>query len=302
MLSEKAKVTLRKLVKGKIFFNEPMRNHTSLRIGGPADVLIIPKDELDLKEAITFVCRKHVQIAIIGFGTKLLVSDYGFSGAVIKIGNCLSDITISGSEVNVGAGCLLPHLSWHVGGFGLSGLEFAVGIPGTVGGAIVMNAGAHGRSLSDVITSVKAMNSNCETEDYSKEELGFGYRQSLFQRKRMIVLSARLNLRSANPEKILKRMHKHIEWRKNNQPLDLPNAGSIFKNPQGLIAGKLIAEAGLSGLIVGGAQVSEKRGNFIVNLGNATAADVLNLIGWIQNRIYEKYNIQLELEIQLLGF
>ena len=301
MITEQPRKTLTKLIKRKILFDEPMKNHTSLRIGGPADALIIPRNEYDLKNLINFHKQTDIPLTVIGNGTKLLVSDEGIDGIVVKISGCFNNVTVSGSRVKAGAGHSLANLSRLVADHGLSGLEFAVGIPGTVGGGVVMNAGAHGSMMSDVVTSATVMNFEGEISKYSKSDINFGYRQSKFQNNHSTVLSVEMNLRKNNAEKIRKKMYEYIQWRKKNQPLDLPNAGSIFKNPKDTSAGKLIDMAGLKGMMVGGAKISEKRANFILNLGNATAQDVLSLMNAVQKRILEKYGFKLEPEIRIIG-
>lgn len=303
MLSEPIKNLLKNRIKGKILFDEPMRNHTSLRIGGPAEALIIPNNELDLKRLLNIANNNNINVTIIGVGTKLLVSDNGIKGIVVKINNnSFNDLSITGNVVKVGAGYSVSQLSRILAEQGLSGLEFAVGIPGTVGGGVVMNAGAHGYSMSNVITSVATIDFLGEEKIYSKEESLFGYRKSVFQNSPIIVVSACMTLNPDHSEVVSKRIQDYLGWRANNQPLDLPNAGSIFKNPPGLITGKLIAEAGLGGTTIGGAKISEKRGNFIINLGNASASDVKDLIDLIKTTINKKYKVKLEYEIRLVGF
>lgn len=301
MLSEQTKRDLIGFVKGKILFDEPMKNHTSFRIGGPADALVIPKDEVDLKNLLTFINKNAVALTVIGNGTKLLVGDKGVEGIIVKVRNCFDDITISGFKVKVGAGYLLAKLSALAADYGLSGLEFAIGIPGTVGGGVVMNAGAHGSTMSDVVTSARAISLEGQLEKYSKNNLEFRHRRSRFQDNKEIVLSVEMKLKKDKVEEIKKKMYECIEWRKKNQPLNLPNAGSIFKNPMHIPAGKLIDMAGLKGMRIGNAKISEKHANFIVNLGNATANDVLRLIDTAQKTVLRKYSVKLKLEIRIIG-
>ena len=301
MLSEETKRNLIRFVKGKILFDEPMKNHTSFCIGGPADALVIPKDEVDLKNLLNFVKKNDVTLTVIGNGTKLLVSDKGIDGITVKVSGCFNDITISGPRVKAGAGYSLAKLSTLAADYGLSGLEFAIGIPGTVGGGIIMNAGAHESMMSDVVTSVTAMSLEGQLKKYSKNNLEFGYRKSRLQNNKEIVLSVEMKLKKDKVEKIKKKMHEYIEWRKKNQPLNLPNAGSIFKNPIHIPAGKLIDMAGFKGMRMGDAKISEKRANFIVNLGKATAHDVLNLMNIVQKGVLEKHRINLEPEIRIIG-
>ena len=309
MLSEQTKRNLIRLVKGKILFDELMKNHTSLHIGGPADALIIPKDENDLKNLLRFINKNNIPLTVIGNGTKLLVSDKGVNGILVKISGCFDNVTISEFRIKVGAGYSLANLSKLVAGNCLSGLEFAVGIPGTVGGAVVMNAGAHGYAMSGIITGVTVMNIKGRLQKYSKNDLEFGYRRSKLQNGKTIVLSVEMKLENGDVEKIKKRMYEFMEWRKKNQPsylredgnLNVPSAGSIFKNPKNASAGKLIDMAGFKGMKLGDAKISEKRANFIVNLRNATAYDVLSLMNIVQKGILEKYDIELELEIRFIG-
>lgn len=301
MISEEARKTLMQLVKGEILFDEPMKNHTSFRIGGPVEALIIPRNEYDLKNLLNFRKKNGIPLTVIGNGTKLLVSDEGIDGITVKISGCFDNVSICGTKVKVGGGHSLANLSRLVADHGLSGLEFAVGIPGTVGGGVVMNAGAHGAMMKDVLTNVIVMNYEGEIRKYSKSDIDFGYRESKFQNNNMIVLSVQMNLVKNDAEEILKRMHEHIQWRKKTQPLDLPNAGSAFKNPTGLSAGKLIDMAGLKGMIVGDAKISEKHANFIVNIGNATARDVRGLMNMVQKEVFRKFGIMLEPEIKILG-
>lgn len=219
LLSSQTKRNLVRYVKGMILFDEPMKNHTSFRIGGPADALVIPKDEIDLKNLLRFVNKNGVTLTVMGNGTKLLVSDEGVNGITIKLSGCFNDILVSKPKVKAGAGYSLANLSAIAANCGLSGLEFAIRIPGTVGGGIVMNAGAHGSMISDVVTSVTAMHPAGQLKKYSKDNLEFGYRQSIFQSNNEIVLSVEMKLKNDKVEEIEKKMHECIEWRKENQPL-----------------------------------------------------------------------------------
>lgn len=301
MFSKQIKEDLANLVKGIVLFDEPMKRHTSFRIGGPAEIFIEPKDENDLRNILIFVRENDIPINIIGNGTNLLISDNGVKGVVIKMSGCFNDVTINGETVAVGAGFPLPKLSRLVADRGLSGLEFAVGIPGTVGGAVMMNAGAHGSAMSDVVTKVRVMNFEEEISELSKKDLKFGQRKSELQKHDVIVINAEIELKKGDPEEIKKKMAKYLQWRKDNQPLDMPNAGSIFKNPPDDYAGRLIDLSGCKGLRIGGAQVSKKHANFIVNLGNAKADDIMALINIVHQRVKETFDIDLELEIKIIG-
>lgn len=295
------KQELKKIVKGVVLFGEPMKKHTSFCIGGPAVIFIIPADKNDLNNILNFANSNNIQINIIGNGTNLLVSDDGVAGITIKISSCFDDVIVSGQKIVVGAGYSLSELSKLVANYGLSGLEFAVGIPGTVGGAVVMNAGAHGGAMADVVTKVLTMNFEGKTNELSKDNLVFGYRKSKLQNDDAIVLEVEMELKKGDTAEIKKRMVKYLEWRKKNQPINIPNAGSIFKNPKNDYAGRLIDIAGCKGIRIGDAQVSELKANFIVNRGNASAKDVLTLIERVSNIVKLKCGIKLESEVKIIG-
>lgn len=301
MISAKLKKDITALIKGRILWNEPMKKHTSIRIGGPAEVLIIPQDESELRRILLFADKALIPVTIMGNGTKLLVGDDGIPGIIVKITEGFDTVRISGDQVWAEAGCSLPRLSKLVAEEGLSGLEFSIGIPGTVGAAIIMNAGAHGHEIGDVVTSVNVIRLNGEILKISTKELKFGYRESILQTSTSIVLSVELSLVSGDSLEIKDTMTEYLRWRRENQPQDLPNAGSIFKNPPGLVAGKLIDEAGLKGMIIGGAKISEKRANFFQNMGNATASDILKLMKLSQEKVFDKYGVELKPEIRVIG-
>lgn len=301
MMTEQIKKTIKKMIKGKVFLNEPMKKHTSLCIGGPADILIIPQDKNDIINIITLAKEKDIQTIVIGNGTKLLVSDEGVNGIVIKLSGCFDDVSISGTKVEVGAGYSLARLSRSVANQCLSGLEFAVDIPGTVGGGVAMNAGAFGSTLSDVVTYVLSMSTEGILKKNQKDDMQFGLRKSIFQHNNEIILSAEINLRNNDKYIIKEKMNEYTKKRNNSQPLNLPNAGCIFKNPLKIAAGKLIDMAGLKGMHIGDAKISEKHANFIVNMGNASAKDVFLLMNYVQEKIFEEYNIQLEPELKIIG-
>jgi len=292
---------LENLVSGTVKFNEPLKYHTSFRIGGPADVFIMPKDEEDLRNAVILSNKYKVPLQIIGNGTKILVLDRGIRGIVVKISDVLDEVRFIGESVLAGSGMFISRLSKLTSEKELSGLEFAIGIPGTVGGAVVMNAGAHGHSVGSVVTSVTVMNLKGEKRMLLRKDLEFNYRQSILQENQEIVLNVRFELRKEESNHIRRKIEKFVQWRKNTQPLDLPNAGSVFKNPEGDYAGRLIEAAGLKGARIGGAQVSTRHANFIVNLGNAKAEDVLALIQLIKQEVSKKFGIDLIPEVRILG-
>jgi UDP-N-acetylmuramate dehydrogenase len=281
--------------------DEPMKNHTSFRIGGPADLMVLPSEIEHIRHTLK-VCQKwNVPFMVMGNGSNLLVRDKGIRGVVIKIANTFNSVWVEGCFIRAQSGALLSVLSKKALETELKGLEFASGIPGTLGGAIVMNAGAYGGEMKDVVDWVKVMDHQGNEFCLSNAELEFGYRTSLVQKKGLIVLEAGLVLSPGNFEEIRAVMADLTRKRQEKQPLSLPSAGSVFKRPPGYFAGKLIEDAGLKGFRIGDAQVSEKHAGFIVNLGNATAKDVLALIELIQQRVMEKYGVELKPEIKVVG-
>jgi UDP-N-acetylmuramate dehydrogenase len=292
---------LRKIVKGKLRFKEPMKHHTSLQTGGQADVLFIPEDTNDVSRVIEYANKRNIPLHIVGNGTKLLVSDQGIQGIIIKIANTLDDLNVLGERIIAEAGTPLAKTVAIATKLGLCGLEFAAGIPGTVGGAIVMNAGTYLGSMSDVVSNVTAFDSSGLLHVLTNKECGFDYRKSVFQQNNMIVLKAELSLRRGKPEEIRRNIDELMKKRKQSQPLDKPNAGCTFRNPDGVSAGKLIADVGLKGVRIGDAQISKVHANFIINLGNAKANDVLTLIKMAQKRVKGKHELQLIPEIRIIG-
>ena len=268
----------------KIFCEEPMSRHTTFRIGGPADYYIQP-DVRQLSEVLRLADREQIPVTIIGNGSNLLVGDGGIRGVVIEIGRAMDDIRCEGQEITVGGGTLLSRLSNFAAEQGLSGLEFAAGIPGNVGGAVVMNAGAYGGEIKDVLVSVKVMDRQGGQKVLSADELELGYRHSRLMDTEEIVIGAVFRLKSDNPQTIRSVMADLRERRMEKQPLEYPSAGSTFKRPEGYFAGKLIQDAGLRGYQVGGARVSDKHCGFVVNCGGATAADVQQLIAEVQKQV-----------------
>jgi len=292
---------LREIVKGKLRFKEPMKYHTSLQTGGQADVLFIPENTNDVSRVIEYANKRNIPLHVVGNGTKLLVSDQGIRGIVIKIANTLDDLNVLGERIVDEAGAPLAKAVAIATKLGLCGLEFAAGIPGTVGGAIVMNAGTYLGSMSDVVSNVTAIDSSGTLHVLTNKECGFDYRKSIFQQNNMIVLKAELSLRKGKPEEIKRKIDELMKKRKQSQPLDKPNAGCTFRNPNGVSAGKLIQDVGLKGARIGDAQISKVHANFIINLGNAKANDILALIKMARLRVKAKYGLQLILEIRIIG-
>ncbi len=285
--------------KGNIMISEPLNKYTTIKIGGPADYFVEPLDREDLINLIKYLNEINYPKVIIGTGSNILISDSGFRGCVINLEHGFNKIKVEDTSVYAEAGVKLSKLVDVCLENSLIGIETLAGIPGTLGGAIVMNAGAYGTEISNYITSVEVLVGE-KIKKLTKLECGFGYRKSNLEKT--IIISANFILPEGDKEKAKERRREFLKKRKESQPVDLPNAGSIFKNPQGMFAGKLIEDAGLKGLIIGGAKVSEKHGNFIVNFNNATSDDVINLINVIQKEVYKKFGIKLELEIKLLGF
>lgn len=289
------------LTKDRIRQNEPMKNHTTFRVGGPADIFLTPSAE-ELP-AVLSVCREeHVPVTVIGNGSNLLVGDQGIRGVVICIGFGMRGIRVDGEKIFLEAGVTLAAAAQQAAKAGLTGLEFASGIPGTFGGAIVMNAGAYGGEMKDVIVSVRVISEDGEILTLSKEELDLSYRHSVIPERGYLVIDGELLLtREKDPDQITERMEELKKKRIEKQPLEYPSAGSTFKRPEGYFAGKLIMDTGLRGFSVGGAKVSEKHCGFVVNTGKASATDVADVIAEVQEKVKNKFGVSLEREIIYLG-
>jgi UDP-N-acetylmuramate dehydrogenase len=284
----------------EIFLDEPMKNHTTFRIGGNAEYLITP-DRQQLKEVLLLAKTEHIPITVIGNGSNLLVRDAGICGLVIEIGKAMSNIRREGNTLTAEAGVLLSRLSAAAAKEGLSGLEFASGIPGSLGGAVVMNAGAYGGEMKQVLLWAKVLTADGEEKVLSCEELDLSYRHSCIPENAYIVTEAAVELSPKPSEEILARMEELKKQRIEKQPLEYPSAGSTFKRPEGYFAGKLISDAGLRGYRVGGAQVSEKHCGFVVNAGGATAADVEQLMRNVSDKVREQFSVELEPEVKIIG-
>ena len=289
------------LTKDRIRQNEPMKNHTTFRVGGPADMFLTPSAE-ELP-AVLSVCREEqMPVTVIGNGSNLLVGDQGIRGVVICIGFGMRGIRVDGEKIFLEAGVTLAAAAQQAAKAGLTGLEFASGIPGTFGGAVVMNAGAYGGEMKDVIVSVRVISEDGEILTLSKEELDLSYRHSVIPERGYLVIDGELLLtREKDPDQITERMEELKKKRIEKQPLEYPSAGSTFKRPEGYFAGKLIMDAGLRGFSVGGAAVSEKHCGFVINKGNATAADICALMDEVTRIVKEKYAVTLEPEVKKVG-
>lgn len=281
--------------------NEPMKQHTSFKVGGPADLFFEPGDVEELRRTMRFVREHKLPYYIIGNGTNLLVGDKGIRGAVIKVGESFDNIQIHDDEVIAECGVLLSTLSKAVARQNLTGLEFASGIPGYLGGALAMNAGAYGGEMKDVVQWVEVLDEDLNIQRYTNSEMEFRYRGSIVEPRGLIVIRCGLKFQKGDPEQISATMADLNQKRKTKQPLHLPSAGSTFKRPEGYFAGKLIEDAGLRGFSIGGAQVSELHCGFVVNIGDATAKDVLDLIRHVQATVYDKFQVKLETEVKILG-
>lgn len=286
---------------GQVWENEMMKKHTTFRIGGPADIFAVPRKEEEICQVVNICRERQVPLYIMGNGSNLLVADAGIRGVVMQLFKNYGEVTVEGTEMTAQSGILLSTLAKKALACGLTGLEFASGIPGTLGGAAVMNAGAYGGEMKDVLREVRVLTREGEILTLGAGELELGYRTSILARKNYIVLQVKLQLEQGDPEQIRQRMEELKEKRVSKQPLDLPSAGSTFKRPEGYFAGKLIMDAGLRGFSCGGAEVSEKHCGFVVNKGDATAEDVRRLISQIRQIVQEKYGVTLEPEIKMVG-
>ena len=279
--------------------NEPMSAHCAFRIGGPADLFAEPATEAEVQALLTFLRARGICPAFVGNGSNLLVHDAGIRGVVVHIGPALGDIRREGETLRAGAGVTLARLAVYAREQGLSGLEFAHGIPGSLGGAVMMNAGAYGGEMAQVVSAVRYLDANGEIAETADAE--FAYRHSRFARGGELILGAAVSLHPDDPGKIHERMQELWKKRSASQPLDQPSAGSTFKRPAGGYAAAMIDEAGCKGLSVGGAQVSEKHAGFIVNTGGASCADVLALMAQVTDAVYRRFGVTLEPEVRVIG-
>lgn len=303
MISEAVIQSLKKYVpEENICLQEPMAGHTTFRIGGPADCLLELENEEQLVRIQSYLNRVEVPFFILGNGSNLLVSDEGYRGVVIRIGHKMSEIKADGCILTVQAGATMAQAARAALEHGLTGLEFAAGIPGTVGGGVVMNAGAYDGEMSQVVTQVNVINVNGDLMELDNQTMEFGYRTSSIRRNSFIVTKVVFRLEQGNREEIKAKMEELAARRREKQPLEYPSAGSTFKRPVGYYAGKLIMEAGLRGYQCGGARVSDKHCGFVINTGTATALDVRDVIEEVQERVKERFNVDLEPEILFLGF
>ena len=288
--------------KDKVKYNEKMSKYTTMRVGGPCDCIVFPDEISKIKEVIDFCKNENITFFVIGNGSNLLVKDEGIHGVVIKLGHRFGKIEIDGEYILAYAGATMPTLSQLAKKNSLKGLEFACGIPGTIGGGVKMNAGAYGSQISDILYEVTYMDEREEIKTIKNKDCSFGYRKSIFTiNPNYVILSAKFKLERGNIDEIENKMKEHSLARKTKQPLEYPNFGSVFKRPEGYFVGKLVDDAGLRGYKIGGAQVSTKHTGFIVNVDNATCKDVLDLIGYVQTTVYNKFNVKLTPEVIIIG-
>ncbi|HJJ14908.1 MAG TPA: UDP-N-acetylmuramate dehydrogenase [Clostridiaceae bacterium] len=289
--------------KEKIKYNEPMAKHTSFKIGGPAQCFINAESVEEIKQICKVASKNDINLTIIGNGSNLLVTDNGINGIVVKVNIKKFELEFSNDDVSliVGAGNKLGEIAQKLLRNEITGFEFAAGIPGTIGGAVRMNAGAYGKEMKDIVETVKCMDYDGNIYEKSNKDLEFEYRKSMFAKNKFIILEAKLKLQKGNAQYIKDKMLEFEQSRKQKQPLEFPSAGSTFKRGTDFITAKLIDDAGLKGYRVGGAMVSTKHAGFVVNENNATAQDVLNLVKHIKQEVYKKFNKKIELEIQVIG-
>lgn len=284
-----------------ILLNEPMCKHTTFRVGGEAQCLVRISESGQLEKLIPYLKKVEIPYFILGNGSNLLVGDKGYEGVILQIGSRMSNISAEGNCIRAGAGALLSQIARYAQERSLTGLEFASGIPGTIGGGVVMNAGAYDGEMKQIVKEVTVMNDQGEMLILNGESMEFGYRTSVIKNRPFVVLEVLMCLQPGNQEEISQKMEELARRRREKQPLEFASAGSTFKRPEGYFAGKLIMDAGLRGYSIGGAKVSEKHCGFVVNTGNATAADVAEVIEEVRERVKDKFGVELETEVIFLG-
>ena len=301
MLNQKTLSRLKTEIAGQVRLDEPMSAHTSFHIGGPADALVIPADTVDIRKILRIAQEEQIPLAVVGNGSNLLVRDKGIRGIVLKLGNALKRWKQKGGTFIFESGVSLAQCCRIIAEAGYSGMEFAVGIPGSLGGAVFMNAGAYDGEMKNCVASVQVMTRSGEIKTLDRDDLQFSYRHSALQGSDDIVLEVTLQVQEGDKAAIQAKMDDFSQRRISKQPLDIPSAGSTFKRPEGRFVGQMVEQSGLKGFRIGGAEVSVKHAGFIVNADHATAADVLQLIEFIQRKILENYNVALVPEVLVLG-
>ena len=290
------------LDKDSIKYNEPMKKHTTMKVGGLCDCMVEPSSIEEIQKVLEYVKENNIKYYIMGNGSNLLVKDEGVHALIIKIANKFSGFEVNGEYIKAYSGCSVPKLSQIAKENSLSGLEFACGIPGSVGGGIRMNAGAYGSEMVNVVEKVGFLDENGNLKEIDGKDAHFTYRHSMFvDNPQYVVVYAIYKLVKGNKEEISKIMEENMNSRKQKQPIEYPNFGSVFKRPEGYFVGKLVDECGLKGYKIGGAQVSTKHSGFMINIGDATCKDVLDLIEYVKEKVYEKFNVKLQEEVVILG-
>ena len=288
--------------KSKIKYNEPMKNHTTMRVGGNCDIMVLPESIEDIQNIISISKKENLEYYIIGNGSNVIVPDEGVRALVIKLASKFSNVEIIGNKIKVLSGCSMPKVSHIAKENSLKGFEFACGIPGTIGGGIRMNAGAYGSEIANVLEDVTYIDEDGCIKTINKDEVNFSYRHSIFaENKHLVIISATFKLEVGDKNEIENIMKINMQKRRQKQPLEYPNFGSVFKRPEGYFVGKLVDDAGLRGYTIGGAQVSEKHTGFIINKDNATYKDIVDLMHYIQKVVFEKFNVKLQAEVEVLG-
>ena len=285
----------------RLLFHEPMNRHTTFRVGGEAECMAVVETQDELSQLVSYLGRIEQEYFVLGNGSNLLVGDKGYRGIVVKLGPRLSAVRVEQDHIAAGAGALLSQVAFAARDAGLSGMEFAAGIPGSIGGGIVMNAGAYGGEMKQIVKMVRVMDKEGEILTLDNDTMEFGYRTSIIRNRPFIVLGVVLKLTPGNRDEISAKMEELMKQRKSKQPLEYPSAGSTFKRPEGYYAGKLIMDAGLRGYRIGGAQVSEKHCGFVINSGGASAADIREVIEEVQERVRDRFHVRLEAEVIFLG-
>lgn len=290
------------LKKESIKYNESMKNHTTMKVGGPCDCLVLPESVEEIKQVVEYAKENNIKYYIIGNGSNLLVLDDGVKGLVIKIANRFCNVEVKDDMIIADSGVGVPKLAQIAKKNVLSGLEFACGIPGTVGGCVRMNAGAYGSEMVNVVEEVTYLDESGEIKKIAGKDMEFSYRHSIFSNNpNWIILSVTFKLKHGDLEEITKLMNENTVARRTKQPLEYPNFGSVFKRPEGYFVGKLVQDCGLRGKQIGGAQVSEKHTGFMINTGDATCKDVLDLIKYVQDTVFEKFGVHLKTEVEIIG-
>lgn len=301
MISEAVIQTLRELIsEDNIHMNEPMAAHTTFRVGGDAECMIETETEEQLSKVCRYLRMIEAPFAVLGNGSNTLVRDEGYNGIILHLGSKYSDISVEGSRIVAQAGAMLSQVARAAYENGLTGMEFASGIPGTVGGAVVMNAGAYGGEMSKIVTEVTVISKDGEILSLDNDTMEFGYRYSTIRNRPFIVSKVYFELEPGDKDEIKAKMDELAVKRREKQPLEYPSAGSTFKRPEGYFAGELIMKSGMRGYQIGGARVSDKHCGFVINTGNATASDILDVIAEVQERVKERFGVELEPEIVVL--